>query len=225
MGLRGGPPREHALATPFGTLEQCRGRALLDPISAGRKHFCHPDPAKREKDLLFAKDSESSIFFLPSNYQTSLGKDNCPDFKSARYGSSSSFADGSGGGLLFTGGFGAAVFAGGDFASAGAACALVDAFLLCAVFSTVRYFRIFSSLFAPIPLIASKSSTLLNAPYDFRIPRILSAVEGPIPGTCCNSAALAEFKLIGCVGGFFLARTVAAQQRISKHESKESIRL
>src|SRR5208337_1053669 len=77
MGLRGGPPREHALATPFGTLEQCRGRALLDLTSAGRKHFGHPDPAKREKDLLFAKDSESSMFFLPSNQRTSLGKDNC----------------------------------------------------------------------------------------------------------------------------------------------------
>ena len=101
---------------------------------------------------------------------------------------------------------------------------LVDGFLVCAGFPTVRYFRIFSSLFGPIPLIASKSSTLLNAPYDFRISRILSAVAGPIPGTCCNSAALAEFKLTGCAGGFFLARTASAKQSISRHASKEVVR-
>jgi len=112
--------------------------------------------------------------------------------------------------LIFDGGFAAALFAGGGFAEAGAACAPVTGFLLCAAFPTVKYFRIFSSLFGPIPLIASKSSTLLNAPYDFRISRILSAVDGPIPGTCCNSAELAEFKLKGRVGGFFLARIVSA---------------
>jgi len=31
---------------------------------------------------------------------------------------------------------------------------------------------------------ASKSSTLLNGPYDLRICRIFCAVAGPIPGTC-----------------------------------------
>ncbi|HWT88405.1 MAG TPA: hypothetical protein VN454_06355, partial [Candidatus Angelobacter sp.] len=36
-------------------------------------------------------------------------------------------------------------------------------------FATVRYLRIFSSRFGPMPLIARKSSTLLNAPYDLRI--------------------------------------------------------
>ena len=161
---------------------------------------------------------------LLSSWRTSLGKTIVRIFSSVRYGSSSSFSDGSGGGLLFVGGFAAAVFAGGDFGCAGAVCAPVGAFLFCGVFATVRYFRIFSSLFAPIPLIASKSSTLLNAPYDFRISRILSAVDGPIPGTCCNSAALAEFKLMGCVGGFFLARTASAQQRIRRHASKEVAR-
>ena len=64
--------------------------------------------------------------------------------------------------MLFAGAFAVALFVGGDFA--GAACAFVDAFLLCAAFSTVRYLRIFSSLFGPIPLIAKRSSTLLNAP-------------------------------------------------------------
>jgi hypothetical protein len=50
-------------------------------------------------------------------------------------------------------------------------------------FATVKYFRIFSKRFGPMPLMARKSSTLLNGPYDFRILRILSAVTGPIPGT------------------------------------------
>ncbi len=119
--------------------------------------------------------------------------------------------------------FAAAAFAGGDFAVAGVgtACALLDAFLLCGALPIVRYFRIFSSLFEPIPLIANKSSTLLNAPYDFRISRILSAVDGPIPGTCCSSAALAEFKSTGCIGGFFLARTASVKQVIRRNESKE----
>ena len=142
-----------------------------------------------------------------------------PGFLICRYGSSSSFADGSGGELLFAGGFAAVVLAGGAFP--GADCALVDGFLVCGAFPTVKYFRIFSSLFGPIPLIASRSSTLLNAPYDFLIWSILSAVDGPIPGTCCNSAALAEFKLMGCVGGFFLARTASAQQRIRRNKNKE----
>jgi hypothetical protein len=140
------------------------------------------------------------------------------------YGSASSFAGISGGGLVFDGGFAAVVFAGGDLGCAGAACARGAAFLVCGAFPTVRYFRILSSRFGPIPWIASRSSTLLNAPYDFRICRILSAAEGPMPGTCCNFAALAEFKLIGCVGGFFLARTASAQQRTVKNRSKKYAR-
>jgi hypothetical protein len=70
-----------------------------------------------------------------------------------------------------------------------------------------RYFRIFSSRLAPMPRIANKSSTVLNAPYDLRICKILSAVAGPIPGTNCNSSDVAVFKLIGAGGGFFLAAT------------------
>jgi len=42
----------------------------------------------------------------------------------------------------------------------------------------VTYLRIFSMRFGPMPLIARKSSTLLNRPYDLRIFRILSAVGG-----------------------------------------------
>lgn len=71
----------------------------------------------------------------------------------------------------------------------------------------VKYLRIFSNRLAPMPRIANKSSTLLNAPYDFRISKILSAVAGPIPGTNCNSSDVAVFKLIGTGGGFFLAAT------------------
>ena len=52
---------------------------------------------------------------------------------------------------------------------------------------------------------ASKSSTLLNAPYDFRICKIFSAVTGPMPGTCCNSSDVAVLMFTGFTGGFFLA--------------------
>jgi hypothetical protein len=55
------------------------------------------------------------------------------------------------------------------------------ALLFGAAFPTVKYFLILSSRFLPMPRIGSKSSTLLNAPYDLRICRILSAVAGPIP--------------------------------------------
>ena len=48
---------------------------------------------------------------------------------------------------------------------------------------TVMYLRIFLIRSGPMPLIARKSSTLLRGPYDLRIFRILSAVDGPIPGT------------------------------------------
>ena len=50
-----------------------------------------------------------------------------------------------------------------------------------ASFPTVKYLRIFLRRFAPSPRIASKSSTLLKAPHDLRICKILSAVAGPLP--------------------------------------------
>jgi hypothetical protein len=70
---------------------------------------------------------------------------------------------------------------------------------------TVRYLRIFSRRFGPMPRMALRSSTLLNAPYDLRICKIFSAVTGPMPGTNCNSSDVAVFKLTGATGGFFLA--------------------
>jgi hypothetical protein len=48
---------------------------------------------------------------------------------------------------------------------------------------TVKYLRILSRRFWPRPRTASKSSTLLNGPYDLRICKIFCAVDGPIPGT------------------------------------------
>jgi len=69
----------------------------------------------------------------------------------------------------------------------------------------VKYLRIFSRRFGPSPRMASKSSTLLNAPYDLRICKIFSAVAGPIPGTCCNSSDVAVLMFTGFAGGFFLA--------------------
>src|ERR1700732_4785301 len=87
----------------------------------------------------------------------------------------------------------------GDFADSGAAG------LVAAGFPTVKYLRIFSRRFGPSPRIASKSSTLLNVPYDLRICKILSAVDGPIPGTLCNCSEFAVLMLTGCAGGFFFA--------------------
>src|SRR5216683_7755458 len=72
-----------------------------------------------------------------------------------------------------------------------------------AVLPIVRYLRIFSRRFGPRPRIASKSSTLLNAPYDLRICKIFSAVAGPMPGTCCNSCDVAVLMFTGFPGGFF----------------------
>ena len=73
-----------------------------------------------------------------------------------------------------------------------------------------------------MPLMARKSSTLLNGPYALRICRIFSAVTGPIPGTCCSSSDVAVFKLIGAAGGFlFAARTAGiAQSAMSTKESR-----
>jgi len=73
-------------------------------------------------------------------------------------------------------------------------------------------------------LIASKSSTLLNVPYDFRIAKILSAVDGPIPGTSCNSPELAVFRFIGCDGGFFFANPVGTKQIVSASKQKRLTR-
>jgi len=79
-------------------------------------------------------------------------------------------------------------------------------FVADAALPTVRYLRIFSRRFGPMPRIALRSSTLLNAPYDLRICKIFSAVTGPMPGTNCNSSDVAVFKLTGAAGGFFFAK-------------------
>jgi hypothetical protein len=78
-------------------------------------------------------------------------------------------------------------------------------------FPATRYLRILSKRFGPMPRTASKSSTLLNGPYDLRICKILSAVAGPIPGTCCNCSDVAVFKLTGAAGGFFFAAVTTEQ--------------
>jgi hypothetical protein len=86
-----------------------------------------------------------------------------------------------------------------------------DAGLLCgAALPVVKYLRIFSRRFGPIPRIARTLSTLLNAPYDLRICKILSAVAGPIPGTCCSSSDVAVFKLMGAGSGFLFASRLGA---------------
>ena len=79
-----------------------------------------------------------------------------------------------------------------------------------AALPTVKYLRIFSRRFGPMPRMALKSSTLLNAPYDLRICKIFSAVTGPMPGTNCNSSEVAVFKLTGAAGGFLFAGKLGA---------------
>jgi len=90
-------------------------------------------------------------------------------------------------------------------------------------FPTVKYLRIFSRRFAPSPRMASKSSTLLNAPYDLRICKIFSAVAGPIPGTCCSSSDVAALMFTGFNGGFFFApRTAGEQIKLRKRKRREN---
>ena len=104
---------------------------------------------------------------------------------------------------------------------------LADAGLLDpAALPTVKYLRIFSSRFGPMPRMARKSSTLLNGPYDLRICKIFSAVAGPIPGTNCNSSDVALFRLIGAAGGFFFAGTLMgnAQSTANKKNTGASNR-
>jgi len=83
-------------------------------------------------------------------------------------------------------------------------------------FPTVKYFRILSSRFAPSPRIASKSSTLLNGPYVLRICKILPAVAGPIPGTCCNCSEVAVLRFTGRSGGFFFVASEVWENRKPK---------
>jgi hypothetical protein len=73
--------------------------------------------------------------------------------------------------------------------------------------------------FGPMPLIARRSSTLLNWPYDLRIFRILSAVDGPVPGTRCNSSVVAVFRFTGCSGGLLFARKTGAPTTIRQREN------
>src|SRR6267378_7988357 len=87
----------------------------------------------------------------------------------------------------------------------------------------VKYLRIFSRRFGPSPRMASKSSTLLNAPYDLRICKIFSAVAGPIPGTVCNCAEFAVLMFTGCAGGFFFPpRTAGEQIKLRERKRREN---
>jgi hypothetical protein len=109
---------------------------------------------------------------------------------------------------------------GGVTGLSGVTALLADPGLLCGpALLTVRYLRIFSRRLGPMPRTARKSSTLLNAPYDLRICKILSAVTGPIPGTSCNSSDVAVFRLIGAGGGFFFA---ASKHGIAKNAARTS---
>jgi len=90
---------------------------------------------------------------------------------------------------------------------------------------TVKYLRILSRRFLPMPRMASKSSTLLNAPYDLRICKIFSAVAGPMPGTCCNSSEVAVLRFTGFSGGFFFAGNSAAENTMLRKRNKRESRI
>jgi hypothetical protein len=110
-----------------------------------------------------------------------------------------------------------------DFLAGGTAFTGSASLFAGAGFPTVKYLRIFSRRFAPRPRIASKSSTLLNAPYDFRICNIFSAVDGPIPGTCCNSCDVAVLMFTGFNGGFFFPlRTCGEQIKLTESKRREN---
>jgi hypothetical protein len=123
-------------------------------------------------------------------------------------GSAGSSSGGStvGGVVAFGGEFvgGAFGFAQPEHDFAGVACCTPD-------FPTVKYLRIFSRRLGPRPRIASKSSTLLNAPYDLRICKILAAVAGPIPGTNCNCSEFAVLMFTGCAGRFFFPASATGE--------------
>ncbi len=92
-------------------------------------------------------------------------------------------------------------------------------------FPTVKYLRNLSSRFGPSPRIASKSSTLLKAPYDLRICKILSAVADPIPGTCCRSSDVAVLRFTGLAGGFFFPASMAAAKIKPAKRKEERTRI
>src|SRR6266850_3987674 len=112
----------------------------------------------------------------------------------------------------------------GGFSAGGADLAGGGVSLSAAGFPTVKYLRILSRRLAPSPRIASKSSTLLNGPYVLRICKILPAVAGPIPGTCCNCSEVAVLRLTGFSGGFFLVQSKLGEKRRARQTKRKSNR-
>src|ERR1700682_1502783 len=110
------------------------------------------------------------------------------------------------------------------FSAAGGGLAGGGVDLDAAGFPTGKYFRILSRRFAPRPRIASKSSTLLKGPYVLRICKILPAVAGPIPGTCCSCSEFAVLRLTGRSGGFFFAKQGKAATQ-SAHMTRRKSRV
>jgi hypothetical protein len=169
----------------------CRGGAC----PAGVQLETKVKMRQARKQIVIPSEVRNLLFLCGTNRATSYSEGS---------GTSAGTAEGFGGDAGFAG-------VGGLFAAG----------LLCdAALPTVRYLRIFSSRFGPIPRTARKSSTLLNAPYDLRICKILSAVTGPIPGTNCNSSDVAVFKLTGAGGGFlFASRPGGAAQNATRRRA------
>ena len=180
-------------------------RNLLSPLSCrggacpARAEFPHGVGLKRARTTLVIPSEARNLLFVQAGKRAASYRD--------RQGGSAGAVEGFGGVAAFGGVAGFAA----------------DVGLLCdAALPTVKYLRIFSRRFGPMPRIALKSSTLLNAPYDLRICKIFSAVTGPIPGTNCNSSDVAVFKLTGAGGGFLLARSAAGnrQQRANRKTAR-----
>ena len=92
-----------------------------------------------------------------------------------------------------------------------------------ASFPTVKYLRIFLRRFAPSPRIASKSTTLLKAPHDLRICKILSAVAGTISPHQLQFFRGRRIEFTGLAGCFFLpASTDAARIKPTKRKVQRS---
>ncbi len=176
----------------------------------------HTPPTSRPTPRSASTSNSISI----SNCHSERNEDRCPSARFLREESALSVSDYKGGSVGSSSGgsvvagavaFGSAFagaalgFAQPEQAFAGVACCAPG-------FPMVKYLRIFSRRFGPRPRIASKSSTLLNAPYDLRICKILSAVAGPIPGTNCNCSEFAVLMLTGCAGGFFFPANSAGEK-------------
>jgi hypothetical protein len=90
---------------------------------------------------------------------------------------------------------------------------------------TVRYLRIFSRRFLPMPWMESRSSTRLKAPYDLRIWRISPQSRDRFRGLA--EVLRPVLMLIGFSGGFFVALEIPSKtkQSATRVKNKRAVSL